>query len=119
MITIIVCIKRKPTLSREEFTAYWRDVHAPTLLACTDFTRHITSYVQYHLVGEDTPVAKLFGVSGDYDGVAALTFADEAALAAAFSEPAYMTDVRPDEFNFVDTTNCETILTSPFVVKAA
>lgn len=119
MITIVVCIRRKPGMTQEAFTAYWRDVHAPTLLACTDFTRHIVSYVQHHIADGDTAVAKLFGVSGDYDGVATLTFADEAALAAAFAEPKYMTDVRPDEFNFVDTENCTTILTSPFVVKAA
>jgi uncharacterized protein (TIGR02118 family) len=105
VITIVVCIKRKPGMTQEAFTAYWRDVHAPTLLACSDFTRHIVSV--------------LFGASGDYDGVAVLTFADEAALRAAFAEPKYMTDVRPDEFNFVDTENCTTILTSPFVVKAA
>jgi uncharacterized protein (TIGR02118 family) len=119
VITIVVCIKRKPGMTQEAFTAYWRDVHAPTLLACSDFTRHIVSYVQHHIADGDTGVAVLFGASGDYDGVAVLTFADEAALRAAFAEPKYMTDVRPDEFNFVDTENCTTILTSPFVVKAA
>ncbi|WP_185867645.1 EthD domain-containing protein [Sphingomonas sp. TF3] len=119
VITIIVCIKRKPGMTQEAFTAYWSDVHAPTLLACTDFTRHILSYVQHHLVVGGTAVAALFGASGDYDGVAALTFANEAALAAAFAEPKYITDVRPDEFNFVDIENCTTLLTSPFVVKAA
>lgn len=118
MITIVVCIKRKPSMTQEQFTAYWRDVHAPKLLACGNFTRHITSYVQYHLASLDASIASLFGDSGDFDGVAALTFASEEAMRSAFAEPDYLVEVRPDEFNFVDTTACKTILTSPFVAKA-
>ena len=29
MIKLVFCLRRKPTLSREDFQAYWREIHAP------------------------------------------------------------------------------------------
>src|SRR3546814_16148855 len=80
MTTLIVCIKRKPGLSPEDFTSHWQEKHGPMLRACGDFTRHLRSYTQHVLADRDSPVAKLFGVSGDYDGVAVLEFRSEAAM---------------------------------------
>lgn len=118
MTTLIVCIKRKPGLSEEAFVRHWQEVHGPILRACTDFTRHLKSYTQHRLADRDSPVAKLFGVSGDYDGVAVLEFRDEAAMRQAFAEPAYLADVQPDEANFVDLENCQSFVTTPHPVVA-
>lgn len=111
MTTLIVCIKRKPGLSHEAFTAYWQDKHGPLLRRCTDFTRHLRSYTQHALTDRDSPIARLFGVSGEYDGVAVLDFKNSAAMEQAFAEPAYLADVQPDEGNFVDLENCQSFLT--------
>lgn len=113
MTTLIVCIKRKPGLSPEAFTSYWQDLHGPLVRSCRDFTRHLRSYTQHALADRDSPVAKLFGVSGDYDGVAVLDFRSEAAMRQAFAEPAYLADVQPDEANFVDIENCQSFVTNP------
>ena len=46
--TLIVFIKRRAGMEPAAFSHYWRDVHAPLLLACEDFSRHIVRYEQYH-----------------------------------------------------------------------
>lgn len=113
MTALIVCIKRKPGLSPEDFTSYWQEKHGPLLRSCTDFTRHLRSYTQHVLADRDGPVAKLFGVSGDFDGVAVLDFRNEGAMRQAFAEPAYLAEVQPDESHFVDLDNCQSFVTNP------
>ncbi|MCK9503704.1 MAG: EthD domain-containing protein [Porticoccaceae bacterium] len=119
MFSLVVCVKRRADLSREEFSKHWRHVHGPLIASCPEFTRHLHSYTQYHLADGDGDIAQLFGVSAkDYDGVAVLSFASPEACDAAFKEPQYLEKVRPDEFNFVDTDGCMTFFTEPvFVVK--
>ncbi|MCW1383767.1 EthD domain-containing protein [Novosphingobium sp. KCTC 2891] len=112
MTILIVCIRRKPGMSFEAFDTYWRQQHAPLLRACGDFTRHLIRYEQYHVQDRDSPVARMFGVTSNYDGVALLEFADADAMQAAFAEPAYLEQVRPDEPNFVDLEN-----SLPFIVE--
>jgi uncharacterized protein (TIGR02118 family) len=116
--TLIVCIKRKPGLSSEAFTTYWQETHAPLLKSCTDFTRHLHHYTQHAIADRDSPIAKLFGVSGEYDGVAVLEFQSANAMRQAFAEPAYLKDVQPDEGNFVDLENCQSFITAPNTVVA-
>jgi NAD(P)-dependent dehydrogenase (short-subunit alcohol dehydrogenase family) len=118
MTTLIVCIKRKPELSQEAFARHWQETHAPLLKACTDFSRHLNSYKQYITVGSDSPVSKLFGVTGDFDGVSVLEFKSAAAMALAFEEPAYLAEVQPDERNFVDVKNCQSFITTAHSVIA-
>ncbi len=115
-VTLIVCMKRRPGLSRADFSTYWRETHAPLLARCTDFTRHLRSYVQHHFVAGGSPVAAMFGVSGDYDGVAVLTFPSADAIARAFAEPRYLADVRPDEPNFVDLEGSLSFVTEPVTI---
>lgn len=119
MTSLIVCIKRKPGMTVEEFSQYWRGHHGPLIRSVPDFTRHLVSYTQYHLADQDSPVAKMFGVSSDYDGVAVLTFKSAEALEQAFQEPAYLEHIRPDEFHFVDLENCIPFLTEAVPIKAA
>ncbi len=119
MVALIVCIKRRPDFTVEAFRHYWRDVHAPLLLSCTDFARHVESYVQYHPVDGGSPVAAMFGVGGDYDGVAVLTFRDEAAIARAFAEPRYLELVRPDEYRFIDVDRCLPVVADAVVIQAS
>ena len=116
MTTLIVCIRRKPGLTPREFSDYWRDRHGPLIQACPEFKRHLVSYVQYHAVDGHSAIAQMFGVSGDYDGVAVLQFHNEQALQAAFAEPAYLANIRPDEPNFVDLENSLPIIAHPAVM---
>lgn len=116
MTTLIVCIRRKPGMTQQEFSSYWRDLHGPLIQGCADFKRHLASYVQYHAADSNSEIARMFGVSGDYDGVAVLRFHDEQALRDAFAEPAYLAQIRPDEPNFVDLEKSLVIMAEPAVM---
>jgi uncharacterized protein (TIGR02118 family) len=116
-VTLVVCVRRKPGMSREDFSQYYRDKHAPLILSAVGFSRHLIDYVQHHAFGSDDPISRLFGASGDYDAVAALTFSSSAAMKIAFEEPDYLNIVRLDEPNFVDLENCISIVTELVVIK--
>lgn len=117
MTTLIVCIKRKPGLSPADFLTHWQDKHGPLLRACGDFTRHLRSYTQHQMTGDDDrAVAKLFGVSGEYDGISVFEFHSMDAMRQAFQEPAYLASVQPDEKNFVDLDTCQSFVTHPRAV---
>lgn len=105
MTTLIVFIKRAPHLSQREFSDYWRNHHAPLIKSVPEFTRHLVSYTQYHLSERNAAVAQMFGVSGEYDGVAVLAFKGPDDMAQAFAEPRYLEIIRPDEPKFVDLDN--------------
>jgi len=117
VVTLVVCVRRKAGLSREEFSRYYRDIHAPLILSASGFCRHLIDYVQHHAFGSDNPISGLFGASGDYDAVAGLTFASVDAMRTAFEEPDYLNIVRLDEPNFVDLENCLSFVTKPVYVK--
>lgn len=110
-VSLIVCIKRNPHLTREQFLAHWRDRHGPLLRSCVAFTRHMLSYTQHYPQAAGSPMASMFGTSGDFDGVAKLTFASTLAMEAAFAEPDYLETVQPDEATFVDVANCLSFVT--------
>ena len=40
MIKLVVMIKRKPGMPKEDFHRYWSGPHAEQVLGCADFKRH-------------------------------------------------------------------------------
>jgi len=76
MITQLVLLTRRSDMSFDEFSSYWKNVHAPIAEKMPDVDR----YVQYH--GAATP-------SGEpaYDGVALLQFADMDTLQRSWDSP--------------------------------
>jgi glutathione S-transferase len=117
--TLLVCIKRRAGLSREDFNHYWRDVHGPLIRSCPEFLRYLRSYNQFHFVDANSPIAGMLGVESAYDGVAELTFNSPEAMAAAFNDPSYLEHIRPDEPNFVDVEGCLSFVTERRVVHCA
>lgn len=116
MPSLVVCIKRKPELTHEEFDRHWKDVHGPLIAGCKAFARHLRRYSQYHLPRSGEGAANLFGGTGGFDGVAVLEFDTAEAMEAAFSEPDYLAKVQPDEQLFVDLENCLSFQTERFDV---
>jgi hypothetical protein len=110
MTTLVVCIRRHPELTRAEFSQYWHHVPGPMVRRCTDFARHLVSYDQHHVADQDGH-GPLFGTTGDFDGVAVLSFRDSEAMARAFYEPRYLADIQPDESRFIDLARCVSYVT--------
>jgi hypothetical protein len=65
-LTTVALIERKPSVSRDLFSRYWRDIHGVMAVRIPGFD----SYTQYHVtpVGEGAP---------PFEGIAIVTFAQE------------------------------------------
>ena len=106
MIKLVYCLRRLPTLSREEFQRYWRENHAPLVKKHSE-TLRIRRYVQVHTT--DSPVTEAVRASRPgpepYDGVAELWFdsADEmmAGATTAAGRQASL-ELLKDEKRFID-----------------
>ena len=107
MVKFIICAKRKAGMTREEFSAYWRNQHGPLVRSVPEFMRHVRKYVQCHIV----PGALAFGREAGYDGVAELWFDSPEEIRRAFNEPKYLEIIRPDELKFVDISDCPSFIT--------
>ncbi len=100
MVKVMVCLKRKPGMSEEEFHRYWKDVHGPLVNSVPEFMRYVRKYVQSHTISPTVP-----GVStppAQYDGVAELWFDSLDDVAKAYSEPRCVNLLTPDWDNFFD-----------------
>jgi uncharacterized protein (TIGR02118 family) len=106
MVKLVYCLRRKPGMSWEEFSQYWRETHAP-LVAERAEVLGIKRYVQVRTV--DNPAihaamqARNDGSPEPFDGVAELWF-DDAALGGAQSPEAAKAgkELLDDERNFID-----------------
>jgi uncharacterized protein (TIGR02118 family) len=107
MVKLIICAKRKPGITHEEFGRYWRENHGPLVKSVPEFIQHVRKYVQCHVVSGAAPL----GATSDYDGVAELWFDNVDELNEAFTEPRYLEIIRPDELKFADLVNCVSIVT--------
>lgn len=107
MVKLIACAKRKPGITREEFSRYWRDNHGPLVRSVPEFIRHVRKYVQCHIVPSPAPLR----TNAEIDGIAELWFDSLSELNQAFNEPRYLEIIRPDERKFVDLKNSFSFIT--------
>ena len=89
MVHLITHVKRRAGMAADEFQRHWRDRHGP--LVREKLGAHIQRYEQYPpLPGQE------------WDGVAVITFAAREDFDAFLADPAYLSDVFPDEQAFLD-----------------
>ena len=101
MAHLIFCLRRLPHLTREEFQAYWRDVHGP-LVRSHAAALGLSAYVQNHAVAEDK-LAQQRGAPPAFDGVAQLWW-EERALTPEQKDAAKRANAEllEDERRFID-----------------
>lgn len=88
---VVFLVKRNPSMTPEEFAAYWIEDHTPL----TAKVPGLRSYRCYPATGpQDT--------TPPFDGIAVLTFDDEAAYRAALAGPEF-TAALADAPTFQDT----------------
>lgn len=110
MIRLIFVLRRKSSLSRDEFQKYWHEVHGP-LVASHATTLNIHRYVQDHTL--DDPMNEQMardrgGMEPPYDGVAELWWTTREVLAGTFGNSAAQTagqELLEDEAKFIDLAN--------------
>ena len=107
MIRLIFVLRRKPSMSREQFQKYWNEVHGP-LVAKHVTTLNILRYVQDHTLDDPTNEQMAHergGMEAPYDGVAELWWTTREALATSFASPAGQSAAKElveDEARFID-----------------
>ena len=107
MIKVIMLGRRSPSLSRDEFHAYWREHHGPRVIAATDFMRHVRKYTRNYLFEDQD-----FPTDGRWDAMVEFWFDSVEDAKAAFAGPGYTDSIRPDEYTFGDLT------VAPFILLA-
>ena len=92
MIKLVYCVAKKPGMTREEFSGYFREVHGPIGRRIPGVRR----LVQSHALppGGDSRLP-------DFDGMAELWFDDVEALLRARRSPEWAVSTA-DEKNFLD-----------------
>ena len=113
MIKLTFCLRRKPGLTWEEFSNYWRDVHAPLVKQRGEIL-NIRRYVQVRTLQSRDTMARMQARNGGspepFDGIAELWYdqlggnSDRSLEEAAASAKAGR-ELLEDERNFIDLPN--------------
>ena len=114
MIKFTILLRRKPSMTHDEFVAYHRERHAPLFCALPAVRQHVRRYVQCHTVPVSIPGLPPVA----FDGITELWFDDVAGLEAVFTSEPYMETIRPDEAQFLDLHACEFVLSTESVLIA-
>ena len=116
MIKLIMCLRRKPDLTREQFLDYWKNQHGP-FFQKNATTMRAKKYVQSHTL--ETPLNQGFresrGMQPEYDGVAEVWFESEQDLMEAMGSQEgrqFGVALLEDENNFIDHST-----SSAFIVR--
>ncbi len=112
MVKFTILLRRKPSMSHDEFTSYHRERHAPLFCALPAVRQHVRRYVQCHTVPASIPGLPPI----TFDGITELWFDDVAGLEAVFTSESYMETIRPDEAKFLDLHACEFVLSTESVL---
>ena len=115
MVKTIICIRRKPQVSREEFLDFWRNRHGELIKKLKDDLK-IVRYVQSHSIDSDVSqgIRSLRGAPEMYDGIAESWFKsmdDLRSLGSDERSRRALAALREDEEDFLDRAN------SPFWVS--
>jgi hypothetical protein len=98
MHVVLGFYKRRPDLTSEEFSAYWRDVHGKLLVASPDIRKYLRRYVQHHVKPNTlNPVAAL-----GFDGFSEVWYDRREDRELLLATDYFKTVIVPDEANFLD-----------------
>jgi uncharacterized protein (TIGR02118 family) len=113
MLKLIMCVKRKPGMSREEFDHHWRTQHAPLVLKHAEILgiRRYIQTVPYANPEAQQALQKTRGtLNVDFDGCAELWWDDLSShLAARQTEQGLsaLNELIEDERRFVDLVHSQ------------
>lgn len=116
MIKLIMCLRRNPNMTREEFQDYWQNSHGPFFMENANIMG-AKKYVQSQTLnsGMNQAFKDSRGMLDEYDGVAEVWFESEEALMQAMGTQEAQelsAALLKDEQNFMDHSQ-----SSAFLVK--
>lgn len=111
MVKLVVFLKRREGMTREEFYDHWENRHAPLIASVPELARHIVRYEQLRR----TTSADWMG-SEEFDGITLQWMESAASFEAFLAEPKYAELIAPDEKRFLDTKALVWMITEAPVV---
>jgi uncharacterized protein (TIGR02118 family) len=114
-VKLVFCCRRHPDLSREEFSRYWFDSHAPLVRRLREALPQMRRYVQSHTL--DSPIQQAIrdgrGSGEAYDGITEVWFDDLASIGGSGSEAAVAAaqQLLEDERRFLDLARSSVFVT--------
>jgi len=90
-------------VTHDQFTAYWRDVHAQLFASQPVVKQYVRRYVQSRTIANPPKSVAL----ADFDGIAQVRFDDIDGFHGVFSSQNYRDVIRVDEQTFTDGTRSE------------
>ena len=115
MIKMVMCITRRPGLSREEFSDYWRNKHGPHFLKVAKDYR-AKKYIQSHTIDSllNSMARDIRGMTKEYDGIAEIWWESEDDYIQGLNSPMmkkHGAEFLADEKEFVDLENSTVFFT--------
>ncbi|KAI0330150.1 hypothetical protein GY45DRAFT_1324033 [Cubamyces sp. BRFM 1775] len=106
---MVVLVTPKAGVSQEEFSAYWKEKHAPLFLTIAISKRNLFKYEQFHvdpkltsLLGANSGWSESASVLPKFGGVAAFEAESPEKILEIFQDEEYLRVVAPDEGVFCD-----------------
>lgn len=108
MIKVTFLLVRNPALTHDQFVAHHRNSHADLFMSVPIVKATVRGYIQQHALQLSLPGLPEM----KYGGVTELWFDDVESFGRCFSDPEYVTRVRPDEEKFLDLMACGLIIST-------
>jgi hypothetical protein len=99
MIKVLSFYKRKPGMSFEDYSDYWRNIHGPLIVNTPAIARYMRRYVQHHL--RPRPGLADSGVL-EFDGISENWIDSSEAGLEMRTLPEWRDIILPDEEHFLD-----------------
>jgi hypothetical protein len=110
VIRLTAVLKRNPALTRDEFLAHWRDVHATKIMSVPGIARWLVRYEQHERIDAAVAGVPWTGTEG-YDGVTLQWFRTLDDFYAMIGDAEYRRIVGPDEADLLDQGATIAVLT--------
>ena len=113
MFVVLGFYKRKPGLTHEVFSTYWRDIHGPLIRNHPDVSLYMKRYVQHHLSPSDMGTT----IPLEFDGFSEVWYASREDREALQRSEGFLRDIVPDEAEFLDMSRTRTSMFDTQVVQ--
>ncbi|KAJ7678933.1 hypothetical protein DFH06DRAFT_975016 [Mycena polygramma] len=108
-VRLVALLKRKPSLSKEEFHKYWAEKHGPLFSSLEIVKTNLLKYEQAHTNDAvlQQVTQKMGAPMSEWDGMAIFEGESLAKIFEVFTHPEYQEKVIPDEKSFVNREACQ------------
>ncbi|KAJ6508005.1 hypothetical protein C8R47DRAFT_1036853 [Mycena vitilis] len=117
-VRLVVLLKRKSSLSKEEFHTYWSEKHGPLFSSLEIVKTNLLKYEQAHT--NDAILQQITQMMGapmsEWDGMAIFEAETYGKIFEVFTHPEYQEKVIPDEKSFMDRESCQMLPLDLFTV---